>query len=128
MPLSLTRLGKGGDPGGASVRSHSSGPWWWSSAAGDAGGILNDSSVFRSQIDTPSPWPKLACRPPGDFPWWSVSASGRQQAIDAMSDQATTVPRPTALQISNIPEAVIRIAGNSQDGIQAIGGFLARLA
>ncbi|MSU35570.1 MAG: 2-oxoacid:acceptor oxidoreductase subunit alpha [Pedosphaera sp.] len=31
-------------------------------------------------------------------------------------------------QISQIPEAVIRIAGNSQDGIQAIGGFLARLA
>jgi 2-oxoglutarate/2-oxoacid ferredoxin oxidoreductase subunit alpha len=29
---------------------------------------------------------------------------------------------------SRIPEAVIRIAGNSQDGIQAIGGFLARLA
>src|SRR5262245_61971416 len=27
-----------------------------------------------------------------------------------------------------ISEAVIRIAGNSQDGIQAIGGFLARLA
>ena len=31
-------------------------------------------------------------------------------------------------RISNISEAVIRIAGNSQDGIQAIGGFLARLA
>src|SRR5688572_20216104 len=31
-------------------------------------------------------------------------------------------------KISNIKEAVIRIAGNSQDGIQAIGGFLARLA
>lgn len=31
-------------------------------------------------------------------------------------------------QISTINEAVIRIAGNSQDGIQAIGGFLARLA
>jgi 2-oxoglutarate ferredoxin oxidoreductase subunit alpha len=31
-------------------------------------------------------------------------------------------------KISRIPEAVIRIAGNSQDGIQAIGGFLARLA
>ncbi|MBM3838700.1 MAG: 2-oxoacid:acceptor oxidoreductase subunit alpha [Verrucomicrobia bacterium] len=30
--------------------------------------------------------------------------------------------------LSRIPEAVIRIAGNSQDGIQAIGGFLARLA
>src|SRR5512136_784428 len=33
-----------------------------------------------------------------------------------------------APKISKIPEAVIRIAGNSQDGIQAIGGFLARLA
>ncbi len=29
---------------------------------------------------------------------------------------------------SRISEAVIRIAGNSQDGIQSIGGFLARLA
>jgi 2-oxoglutarate ferredoxin oxidoreductase subunit alpha len=29
---------------------------------------------------------------------------------------------------SSISEAIIRIAGNSQDGIQAIGGFLARLA
>src|SRR5438477_5728897 len=33
-----------------------------------------------------------------------------------------------APKISRISEAVIRIAGNSQDGIQAIGGFLARLA
>src|SRR5438093_424757 len=31
-------------------------------------------------------------------------------------------------RVSKISEAVIRIAGNSQDGIQAIGGFLARLA
>ncbi|MEY4484266.1 MAG: hypothetical protein RL693_1718 [Verrucomicrobiota bacterium] len=31
-------------------------------------------------------------------------------------------------KVSKITEAVIRIAGNSQDGIQAIGGFLARLA
>lgn len=31
-------------------------------------------------------------------------------------------------KIAKIQEAVIRIAGNSQDGIQAIGGFLARLA
>ncbi|HZR20823.1 MAG TPA: 2-oxoacid:acceptor oxidoreductase family protein, partial [Verrucomicrobiae bacterium] len=31
-------------------------------------------------------------------------------------------------KVSTIKEAVIRIAGNSQDGIQAIGGFLARLA
>ena len=33
-----------------------------------------------------------------------------------------------APKISQVSEAVIRIAGNSQDGIQAIGGFLARLA
>src|SRR5437667_9909419 len=31
-------------------------------------------------------------------------------------------------KVSSVSEAVIRIAGNSQDGIQAIGGFLARLA
>ena len=31
-------------------------------------------------------------------------------------------------KLTRITEAVIRIAGNSQDGIQAIGGFLARLA
>jgi len=40
----------------------------------------------------------------------------------APSEQASQ--RPTA----KISEAVIRLAGNSQDGIQAIGGFLARLA
>src|SRR5436309_3124282 len=31
-------------------------------------------------------------------------------------------------KVARMSEAVIRIAGNSQDGIQAIGGFLARLA
>ncbi len=31
-------------------------------------------------------------------------------------------------QLSTIPDVVIRLAGNSQDGIQAVGGFLARLA
>ena len=30
--------------------------------------------------------------------------------------------------LSTIPDVVIRLAGNSQDGIQAVGGFLARLA
>ena len=47
-----------------------------------------------------------------------------------MSDSAPTVapPQPGAAKISKISEAVIRLAGNSQDGIQAIGGFLARLA
>jgi 2-oxoglutarate ferredoxin oxidoreductase subunit alpha len=42
-----------------------------------------------------------------------------------------TTRTPTSGQtpgVSKISEAVIRIAGNSQDGIQAIGGFLARLA
>jgi 2-oxoglutarate ferredoxin oxidoreductase subunit alpha len=33
-----------------------------------------------------------------------------------------------AKNVARINEVVIRIAGNSQDGIQAIGGFLARLA
>ncbi len=44
--------------------------------------------------------------------------------------EATTVSASTggAKKISRISDAVIRIAGNSQDGIQAIGGFLARLA
>jgi 2-oxoglutarate ferredoxin oxidoreductase subunit alpha len=46
-----------------------------------------------------------------------------------MSDTATGAPATGGAQkISRINEAVIRIAGNSQDGIQAIGGFLARLA
>ena len=46
-----------------------------------------------------------------------------------MSDSTLTVPPSGgAPQISRVPEAIIRIAGNSQDGIQAIGGFLARLA
>src|SRR5437016_8280098 len=35
---------------------------------------------------------------------------------------------PDAGGVQTIPDAVIRLAGNSQDGIQAIGGFLARLA
>ena len=47
-----------------------------------------------------------------------------------MSDATTAAPAQAGgtPQISHISEAVIRIAGNSQDGIQAIGGFLARLA
>jgi 2-oxoglutarate/2-oxoacid ferredoxin oxidoreductase subunit alpha len=46
-----------------------------------------------------------------------------------MSDTMTAMPSPGgAPKVSSINEVVIRIAGNSQDGIQAIGGFLARLA
>ncbi len=40
----------------------------------------------------------------------------------------TAGPAGGAPKVSKVSEAVIRIAGNSQDGIQAIGGFLARLA
>src|SRR5437764_7139502 len=47
-----------------------------------------------------------------------------------MSGQTSTAPTASGSspKTSNVSEAVIRIAGNSQDGIQAIGGFLARLA
>mgnify|MGYP002631277132 FL=1 len=47
-----------------------------------------------------------------------------------MSDVTTAAPAQAGgdPEVSHISEAVIRIAGNSQDGIQAIGGFLARLA
>jgi 2-oxoglutarate/2-oxoacid ferredoxin oxidoreductase subunit alpha len=42
--------------------------------------------------------------------------------------ESTLTASPGGPKISKVKEAVIRIAGNSQDGIQAIGGFLARLA
>ena len=47
-----------------------------------------------------------------------------------MSDsaEAPAAQEPDGRNVSKVKEAVIRIAGNSQDGIQAIGGFLARLA
>ena len=40
----------------------------------------------------------------------------------------TSPPSEGKPRVARISEAIIRIAGNSQDGIQAIGGFLARLA
>ena len=45
-----------------------------------------------------------------------------------MSESAISSASGPSPKVSTVPEAVIRIAGNSQDGIQAIGGFLARLA
>jgi len=46
-----------------------------------------------------------------------------------MNDASLTAQEENGVpRVSRICEAVIRIAGNSQDGIQAIGGFLARLA
>src|SRR5689334_1430273 len=51
------------------------------------------------------------------------------ESVYLMSDTTTaTQTMGGTPKISKINEAVIRIAGNSQDGIQAIGGFLARLA
>ena len=41
---------------------------------------------------------------------------------------AATESADDSRKVSKVSEAVIRIAGNSQDGIQSIGGFLARLA
>lgn len=40
----------------------------------------------------------------------------------------STAPAPSAASTTPLRNAVIRLAGNSQDGIQSIGGFLARLA
>jgi 2-oxoglutarate ferredoxin oxidoreductase subunit alpha len=51
--------------------------------------------------------------------------------MNETTSAATAAQQPSAApstKVSRISEAVIRIAGNSQDGIQAIGGFLARLA
>lgn len=45
-----------------------------------------------------------------------------------MSETVLPAQAGNGSKVSPISEAVIRIAGNSQDGIQAIGGFLARLA
>lgn len=46
-----------------------------------------------------------------------------------MSETTVTTPASAnATRVAQVQDVVIRIAGNSQDGIQAIGGFLARLA
>ena len=45
-----------------------------------------------------------------------------------MSDTILSTTASGSHRVAEIHEAVIRIAGNSQDGIQSIGGFLARLA
>ena len=45
-----------------------------------------------------------------------------------MSATASPDTKPPSGEPEDIKNAVIRLAGNSQDGIQSIGGFLARLA
>src|ERR1700757_476353 len=49
-------------------------------------------------------------------------------ALEAGATPNTPAPERADLRPENIQDAVIRLAGNSQDGIQTIGGFLARLA
>ncbi len=44
------------------------------------------------------------------------------------NDGSSSTPAASPLTPATLPDAVIRLAGNSQDGIQTIGGFLARLA
>jgi 2-oxoglutarate/2-oxoacid ferredoxin oxidoreductase subunit alpha len=45
-----------------------------------------------------------------------------------VSPNTPTATGAFASSATTIPDVVIRLAGNSQDGIQAVGGFLARLA
>lgn len=54
----------------------------------------------------------------------TVKTQTGDRAVSAPAGVESPPPQP----VTPISEAVIRIAGNSQDGIQAIGGFLARLA
>ncbi len=51
-------------------------------------------------------------------------------SLSATSDSPETSKRPSVNSegVTELQNAVIRFAGNSQDGIQTIGGFLARLA
>jgi 2-oxoglutarate ferredoxin oxidoreductase subunit alpha len=45
-----------------------------------------------------------------------------------VSPNTSAATGANASSATTIPDVVIRLAGNSQDGIQAVGGFLARLA
>src|ERR1700759_4492925 len=58
------------------------------------------------------------------------SADGQKTAGASASPASTASPASDRadLRPENIQDAVIRLAGNSQDGIQSAGAFLARLA
>ncbi len=57
----------------------------------------------------------------GDDPTGASATTGPTSTASPPSDRADLRPE-------NIQDAVIRLAGNSQDGIQTAGAFLARLA
>src|SRR5690242_10867623 len=62
----------------------------------------------------------------------SATASNSSAAAPPPAVAAAVPAAPTGdradLRPENIQDAVIRLAGNSQDGIQSAGAFLARLA
>jgi 2-oxoglutarate/2-oxoacid ferredoxin oxidoreductase subunit alpha len=58
----------------------------------------------------------------------SSSATAASQAPGAAAPSASPASDRADLRPENINDAVIRLAGNSQDGIQSAGAFLARLA
>src|SRR5947207_13338347 len=57
-----------------------------------------------------------------------VTAVQKSEAPAAAPATATPASERADLTPENINDAVIRLAGNSQDGIQTAGAFLARLA
>ena len=58
----------------------------------------------------------------------SSSATAASQSPGAAAPAASPATDRADLRPENINDAVIRLAGNSQDGIQSAGAFLARLA
>ncbi len=66
--------------------------------------------------------------PPPVVPVTAPSSDGAADANPAPSATAHTISDRADLRPENIQDAVIRLAGNSQDGIQTAGAFLARLA
>ena len=49
-------------------------------------------------------------------------------ADEAPLKDSVDTSESSTLPLEDLQDAVIRFAGNSQDGIQTVGGFLARLA
>jgi 2-oxoglutarate ferredoxin oxidoreductase subunit alpha len=66
--------------------------------------------------------------PMGDPVKPDVTAAQRAVTPKSKSQPGTPGPEKADLRPENIQDAVIRLAGNSQDGIQTAGAFLARLA
>src|SRR4051812_49970444 len=62
----------------------------------------------------------------------TVTPSNTQVQMPETPASSASSPHPASdradLRPENINDAVIRLAGNSQDGIQSAGAFLARLA